>query len=164
MPARENAVIKVFTFGLKVTVKGENRSETLRRFIIENKVTMVFDIRADTGNYYANWNCNGNHIAAMIKMNFKCYKCVYISKPELGISSQIRSKYKSDPTMCEFWYLNHIYQERLDNCFKFESDAERILLLCIENLKDPQTPYCHRIWLRNYLVKQELAELGEVVE
>lgn len=156
-------MFKVYTFGLKVTFQGENRLETLKRFISTHKITMVYDIRYDRGNYYRNWNCNGDNIAKMIKKKFD-YNCGYFTAPKLGIPGDIRLKYKSIPFMMEFLYINQVYREKLDRVFEFESNEERVLLLCIENLKDPKSPYCHRIWLRNYLVGSKLAELGEVME
>jgi hypothetical protein len=105
----------------------------------------------------------GINSIGMIREGFNL-KSIYIAAPRLGIPSQIRLTYKFDPGMAELWYLNKIYKEKLDEAFQFESNEERVLLLCVENLKDPNTPYCHRIWLRNYLVSQGWAELGEVVE
>jgi hypothetical protein len=124
---------------------------------------MVYDIRFDRGNYYKGWNCNGNSIARMIGERF-AFNCGYFEAPRLGIPRDIRFQYKATPLAMEFLYINKVYREKLDKVFQFESNEERILLLCVENLKDLKTPYCHRIWLRNYLVGAKLAELGGVCE
>jgi len=157
-------MFKIFTFGLKITFQGENRLESLRQFILKHGITVVYDIRYDGGNYYLNWNCNSNHIAAMIRANFPRYECAYFRRPCLGISGKTRSQYQWNPQEMEFIYLNAIYERHLEREFEIENSAERILLLCVENLKDPKTPYCHRIWLRNYLVGTKLAELGDISE
>jgi hypothetical protein len=100
----------------------------------------------------------------MIKANFPHYECVYFRRPCLGISGKTRSQYLGNPREMEFIYLNAIYERHLEREFEIESSEECILLLCIEDLRNPKTPYCHRIWLRDYLVGAKLAELGEVME
>lgn len=151
---------KIFTFGLKVTYKGENRLEVLKQFIEQNSITTVIDVRYSTGNQYERWNCNGFHIERMIEKDFKD-KCRYIHAPRLGIQWKVRQAYKDDPKGMEFWYLNYLREEDLLVMFETFINPERVLLLCVENIKDPQTPHCHRFWLQNCLVAEDLAELGE---
>lgn len=151
----------VFTFGLKVTQKGEGRLRALEDFIREHKITKILDVRYNPGNHYKNWNCNGDNICKMLKEKFPL-KCSYVSHCELGIPYNIRRNYQKDPGLMELWYLNYLYREELLKTFDFYQN-ERVLLICVENIKDPKTPYCHRIWLRNYLVENG-HELGEVIE
>lgn len=154
-------MVIIYTFGLKVTYKGEDRSKALKQFIEQHQVNIVLDVRYNNGNYYKNWNCNGEHIESMVKSCFNGH-VRYIHDPRLGIPPEIRKTY--DPGWAEFWYENQLYRWNLTSFFEKCADSERIVLLCVENLRDPKTPYCHRIWLRDYLVEQGIAQLGEVVE
>ncbi|MHA1425539.1 MAG: DUF488 family protein [Candidatus Helarchaeota archaeon] len=151
----------IYTFGLKVTHRGEDRLEALRQFIEQHSITVVLDVRSSVGNHFPRWKCNGQHIAEMVQRRFNG-KCRYVHVPALGIPYEIRQKYKGRPKDAEHWYLNYLW-ERKDLTFTAYQE-ETLVLLCVENIRDPMTPYCHRIWLRNWLVDEYNAGLGEVVE
>lgn len=156
-------MITIFTFGLKVTHRGENRLEALKQFIQQYAITTVLDVRFNTGNHYPHWNCNGDHIETMIKSVFNG-SVRYIHDFRMGMPPEKRQEYKYKPNWGEFWYQFHVQSNKALEFFENCAESERIVLLCVENLKNPETPYCHRIWLRNFLVEMNIAQLGEIVE
>ena len=153
-------LMKVFTFGLKQTYNGERRSETLKRFIWKENINYVIDIRKNRGNRYSNWDCNGKNVAQMIKSVFDG-GCEYNYCGLLGIPGYQRRKFRYDHTAMEHWYLTYLYENRdFVRGYFTQFQGQKILLLCVENLKNPRTPHCHRIWLRDWLISEGLAELG----
>lgn len=156
-------MLTIFTFGLKVTRKGENRLDALKQFILQHTITIVLDVRFNTGNRYPQWNCNGNNIRNMVKSCFNG-SVRYLHDMRLGMPPEKRQQYKFKPNWAEFWYQFHVQSNKSLEFFENCAEFERIVLLCIENIKDPNSPYCHRIWLRDFLVELDLAQLGEVSE
>lgn len=145
---------KIFDFGVKQTYKGENRLETLRKFIKDNDIKYIIDVRYNTGNLYQNWNCNEKHL---FHLSFEL-EIYYFHSKELGVPHSIIKLYKNNPSEMKKWYNNHIKegirtQYILNQILEYLKDGN-IVLICIENLNNPKTPYCHRIWLKEILLKE----------
>jgi len=158
--------LKIFTFGLKQTYHNEKRLQTLLKFIKISKIDVVIDVRFNRGNRFRNWNCNGINIHNAIKQTYNgC--CLYRALSIAGIPPWLRKKYAKDPRGMEHFYLNYLYENReLFLPYFLKYVGKNILLLCVENLKNPKTPYCHRIWLRDWLIAEGIAVKGneEVLE
>lgn len=145
---------KVLTFGLKQTFKGEDRLETLKQFILEHKINIVFDVRYSTGNYYTKWNCNGDHIKKMVNSLAKesDLDLVYVHWQDCGIPYTTRKKFENRPEDMKAYYLKYIKDNNLFQAFlTMIPETAIVVLLCVENLADPKTKHCHRIWLKEYL-------------
>lgn len=145
--------MRIFTFGLKQTYKGEDRLHALRIFIIKHGITLVMDIRYNVGNQYPNWNCNGKNIRKLVETGM--YKHIkYGHFKSLGIPPKERKIYKNNPEKMKEWYMKYLANWNVKKGLA-EFENENIVLLCLENLNNPKTPYCHRIWLKEYLNKHD---------
>lgn len=145
---------KIFDFGVKQTYKGENRLETLREFIKDNDIKYIIDVRYNTGNQYKEWKCNEKHLF-YLSFELEIY---YFHSRELGIPPLVRKLYHNNPTEMKKWYNGYIKDELriqsvLNQILEYLKDGN-IILICVENLNDPKTPYCHRIWLKEILLKK----------
>ena len=139
----------IFDFGLKKTYRSEDRVKAFLDFIKTNNITVIFDVRWNRMNYYNQWKLNGTNLEQLIQDNFNgTHK--YIHHAILGIPTIIRNQFKNQPEKAKAWYREKLEGLEAEKLFEPYKD-KNIVLLCVENLKNPQTPYCHRIWLKEYL-------------
>jgi len=155
--------MRIFTFGVKQTYTGENQLQVLLDFIKEYCIDVVIDVRYNRGNRFKKWVCNGNHIEQAINQQFTPAECHYVAFPHTGISPKIRKKYGQCPRDLEVCYYLYLLEHR-DEILSFfrKYSMLNVVLLCVENLKNPKTPFCHRRWLAFWLKDYGIAE--EVVE
>ncbi len=161
---QKDALVEVYTFGLKQTYYLEKRQQTLLAFIREHGIEVAIDVRHNRGDRFKNWDCSGLNLSKAIRATFGD-TCRYLPLPLLGIPSGKRREYARDPKKMEHWYLNFIHENRELVLSYFDKvRGKKVVLLCIENLKSPSSPYCHRIWLRDWLVGEGIATIGNQEE
>lgn len=137
----------IFEYGLK-----KKKPKEFLDFIKTNNIKVIVDIRNSRGDRYKNWWGSGNAFEKLVRD----HHFDYFWFKNLGIPFKIRYNYREDPEGMRKAYQENLKknQNALDFKMVYELAKDNIIcLICVEDLSNPKTPYCHRIWCQQKLIE-----------